>query len=874
MSLLSDWKERARSLVSGDRQERELREEMEVHIQMETEKNLRAGMGAEEARRKARVAFGGVDSAMEGVRDASGVRPLDDFTRDVRHSLRTLGRHPGFTTVTVATLAIGIGASTAMFTLVDSVLLRPLPYADPDRLLSIAERPPSGAAEAPTSPRSVTAWRQQSASFESIAAYTDRPFTLRDQGSGEAAEVRVRLATSEYFDVLRARALHGSTLFSTDAADRVVLSHALWQSRYGGDPAVVGRAITLNDEAHFIVGVMPRDFRSVGGRPEMFASMRFNNPAWPGRYLSTIARLRPGVTEETARAEMATIGARMAIDRPDSHKNWSVTVASLQERVTGEARPALLVLLAAVSLLLLIACANVANLFLGRAVARRKEMAVRRSLGASRRRLIQQTMTEAIVVATIAGVCGVLLAYWGTGAVVRALPPDLALPRLDEVSIDPRVLAFALGVSLVTGVLFGAAPAVSGSAVDPAGALRETSRGVAGGRARLRRALVVGEVALAVTMLAGAGLLVRTVQNLMSVDAGVRGEGVLAMRLNLAGERYREPASRRAFVRELLERLSAVPGTTAAGTTSAMPLAGAKSANFFHRNDRPLPAPGEELGADYRVVGGRYFEAIGIPLIRGRVFDAGDDENAPPRFIVNEALAERYFPGEDAVGKHITYEWYGPQSGEIVGVVGSVREMALDEAPSPAVYRPLAQDPSQRVTVVLRAAVEPLSLGHSAAAVVRDVDPALPPPEVRTLEELMTGTLSRQRLTMFLLVGFAAVSLLLVVIGLYGIVAYSVAQRTRELGIRMALGAQRSDVLRMVIGEGMALGAAGVVIGLGGALALRRLPAGLLYGVTPTDPGTFVAVAIVLGATTLLASYLPASRASRINPAGVLGAEN
>jgi predicted permease len=305
-----------------------------------------------------------------------------------------------------------------------------------------------------------------------------------------------------------------------------------------------------------------------------------------------------------------------------------------------------------------------------------------------------------------------------------------------------------------------------------------------------------------------------------------------------------------------------------------MPLSGARSANFFHRNDRPLPAPGEELGADYRVVGGRYFEAIGIPLIRGRVFDASDDENAPPRFIVNRALAERYFPGEDAVGKHITYEWYGPQSGEIVGVVGSVREMALDEAPSPAVYRPHAQDPSQLVTVVLRAAVEPLSLGHSAAAVVRDVDPALPPPTVRTLEELMTGTLSRQRLTMFLLVGFAAVSLLLVVIGLYGIVAYSVAQRTRELGIRMALGAQRSDVLRMVIGEGMVLGAAGVVIGLGGALALRRLPAGLLYGVTPTDPGTFVVVAIVLGATTLLASYLPASRASRINPAGVLGAEN
>jgi predicted permease len=428
--------------------------------------------------------------------------------------------------------------------------------------------------------------------------------------------------------------------------------------------------------------------------------------------------------------------------------------------------------------------------------------------------------------------------------------------------------------SLVTGLLFGAVPAVSGSAVDPAGALRESSRGVAGGRSGLRRALVIGEVALAVTVLAGAGLLVRTVQNLMSVDAGMRADGVLTMRLNLAGERYGEESVRRTFVSELLPRLQALPGTIAAGTTSAMPLSGAKSANFFHRNDRPIPAPGEELDADYRVVGGQYFEAIGIPLIRGRVFDASDDEKAPPRFVVNEALAQRYFPGEDPIGKHITYEWYGPRSGEIVGVVGSVREMALDEEPAPAVYRPHAQDPAPTVTVVLRAAGDPLLLGRAAAGAVRAIDPALPAPRLRTVEDLMAGTLSRPRLMMYLLVGFAALSLVLVVIGLYGIVAYSVAQRTRELGIRMALGAQRSDVLRMVVGEGMALGAIGLAIGMAGALALRRLPSGLLYGVTPSDPGTFLLVASVLAATTFLASYLPASRATRINPAGVLGAEN
>ena len=874
MSVLSDLAERLRALVFRARDERELQEELRTHVEMQVDQNLRQGMPEAEARRQAALAFGGIDNVREEVRDATGVRPLEDFVRDVRHSARTLARRPGFTIVAVATLAIGIGASTAMFTLVDSVLLRPLAYADPGRLVWVAEVPPGAVEANPTSPRSVTTWQRQATSFQAVTAFTDRVLTVRDREDGEAAEVRARLVVHDYFMLLGARAQVGRTLLPEDAGTRhVVLGHELWRTRYASDPAIIGRTLLVNDIANTIVGVMPPDFHSVGGQPEMWATMTFNNPDWAGRYLSVIARLRPNVSVDGAQAEMSGIAARMATERPDSHRNWTVVVKALQEHVTGKARPALLLLLGAVALLLLIACANVASLFLGRATSRRKEMAVRRSLGASRGRLIMQTMSEAFVVSTVAGAIGIALAYWGTAAIVRVLPPDLALPRLDEVAVDPRALAFALAVSVLTGLLFGAAPALSGSAVDPGGALRDSTRGATGGRTRLRSALIIAEVALAVVLLAGAGLLVRTVRNLLDVDTGMQARGALTMRLGLGGERYADAGRRREFVRELLPRLSAIPGATAVGTVGWLPLSGARSANSYFRNDRPAPGPGEELVADYRVVGGQYFAAMGMRLVRGRVFDRTDDENAPPRFVINEALAQRDFPGEDPLGKHITYEWFGPQSGEIVGIVGSVRESALDKDPSPAVYRPHAQDPWGQMTIVLRTSGDPSLAGPGAVAAVRAVDPTLPAPQLRTLEQVVTDTLSRQRLTMFLLAGFAMVSLLLVMIGLYGVISWSVAQRTRELGVRIALGAQRGDVLRMVVREGMLLAAAGVVIGVIGALALSRVISGLLYGVAPTDPWNLVVVTGLLAGTTLVASWIPANRATRIDPVGVLGAE-
>ena len=872
MSVFTDLGERLRALLFRGREARELQEELRTHLEMQVEKNLGDGMSEPEARRSAKLALGGMDNIREEVRDASGVRPLEDFVRDVRHSIRTLARRPGFTIVAVATLAIGIGASTAMFTLVNSVLLRPLAYAEPGRLVHIAEVAPSAETNS-ASPRSVTAWRKQSTTFETIAASTDRQQTLRDGEGAEAIEAGVRLTTVEYFTLLGARAQLGRTLLPEDErAPRVVLSDALWRSRYGASPGIVGRTVILNDVPHTVVGVMPRDFHSVGGQPELWAAMTFNDPDWLGRYLQVLARLKPGVTIGAAQAEMASIAARMSTDRPDSHRDWGARVTPLQEHVIGKTRPALLLLFGAVSLLLVIACANVASLFLGRAAARRKEMAVRRSLGATRGRLIMQTMSEALVIAVIAGAVGVLVAYAGTDAIVRVLPADLALPRVDEIAVDRRVLIFAMLVSIATGLLFGAVPALSGAAVDPGGALRESARGVAGGRARMRNALVIAEIALAVVLLAGAGLLVRTVGNLLRVDAGIRAEGVLTMRLRLAGGGY-DAARRRGFMEELLPRLAALPGATAVGSVGSLPLTGARSANWFFRNDRPKPGPGEGLGADYRVVGGDYFAAMGMQVIRGRVFDTTDDENAPPRFIVNEALAERYFPGEDPLGKHITYEWFGPQSGEIVGIVGSVRESGLDQAPSPGVYRPHAQDPWPQMSVVLRTTGDPAQLGAAAVAAVRGVDPTLAMPQLRTLEQVVTDTLSRQRLTMFLLAGFAAMSLLLVVIGLYGVISYSVSQRTRELGVRIALGAQRSDVLRLVVTEGMVLVAIGVLIGVAASVAMSRVLAGLLFGVAPTDPWNLLAVASLLTATALVASWFPANRATRIDPVGVLGAE-
>ena len=854
----------------------DVEDELEFHFAMRLDDLMRRGLSESQARAQAEREFGDVrrirsemtEIGQRRKRRAERARGWESVRQDVRYAASTLRRSPGFTAVAALTLALGIGASSAMFTLVNSVLLRPLEYREPHRLVMLWERSPSGNDENVVSPANFFDWREQAESFTELAATYDRHLNLT--GGGEAELIPARLTTANFFSLLGASAQLGRTYVPGEDAENVaVLSHRLWQRRFGGDPAVIGRTITINDQALTVVGIMPADFRSVGLQPELWAPAELDRQ-WPGRYLQVVGRLRPDATPERAQTEMNGIARRLEEVRPERNTRWGINLVPLHEQVTGDVRPALLVLLGAVGLLLLIACANVANLLLGRAATRRKEMAVRLSLGATRTRLVRQTLTESLLLAGLAGVLGLVLAMWGTQALVRLLPADLALPRLDEVRMDGRALGFALGVSLLTAFLFGAAPALLGSSVNLSEALREATRSTTGGRSRLRRGLVVGEVALAVVLLVGAGLLGRSLQRLLEVNTGLRTDRVLTMRVMLTGAQYAEGSAKREFVRNLLSRVAVLPGVRSAGGAIYLPLTGQKVGFTSWRADRPRAPEGQELPTDIRVIAGDYFATLGIPLLRGRAFDARDDESAPPVFVINEELARRHFPGEDPIGKRITF---GDVTGEIVGLVGNVREMGPMGEPAPAIYRAYAQMPTARVTIVIRSDGDPLALASSTAAAVREIDPNQPVAEVRSMEQVASRTVTRQRLNLYLLGCFAGVALLLAGLGLYAIISYSVAQRSHEIGLRVALGARHGDVLRLILREGMSLTALGLLIGLAISLAVTRVMASLLFGIRATDPLTLVAVAAFLTAVALLASYLPGRRATRVDPMIALRAE-
>lgn len=791
---------------------------------------------------------------------------MDTLRKDIRYALRSLGRNPGFAVVAVLTLALGIGASVAMFTVVNSVLLQPLGFHDPGRLVMVWERPPSEPDfDNYTSPANFADWREQATRFEALAAMTDRPVNLT--GAGAPEEVLARLTTPNYLGLLGVSARHGRTFVPGDETESVVvLSHGLWQRRYGGDPSIVGETITINGSPSTVLGVMPADFRPVGTAvPQAWIPIELS-PDWRGRFLSVVGRLAPGTSVEEARTEMRGIADRLAVEFPRYNAEWSADVVPLHEQEVGDVRPALLVLLGAVGLLLLIACANLANLLLGRTAQRRKEMAVRLSLGATRGRLVRQTMTEALVLAGVAGLVGLLFAAWGVDLLVGLAPSELALPRLGEVGLDARVVLFAMAVSLVTGAVFGIAPALANSGVELGAALRDAMRGSTGGHNRLRRGLVVAEVALAVVLLVGAGLLGRSLHNLLRTDTGMRTEQVLTMRLSLSGGSYQDEDALRGFVSRLLPRLDALPRAGAVGSITWLPLAGSKSATAYTVVGRPDPAPGQEPGADIRIIGGEYHRAMGIPVLRGRTFDARDHETAPRTYVINQALVEEQFPGENPIGRRLSIPWGEPLEGEIIGVVGNVRESGIDQEPAPAIYWSYPQMPSSRVNVVVRTAGEPAALATAAAGVVRDLDPDLPVAEIRTLEQVVGTAVSRPRFILTLLGGFAVASLLLAGLGLFGVVSYSVAQRRNEIGVRVALGARSRDVLRLVVGEGMGLTAVGLVVGIIAALALTRVMASLLYNVQPTDPLTLLGSSLFLGGVALAATYLPARRATRVDP--------
>lgn len=816
---------------------------------------------------------------------------MDTFVQDVKYALRALVRNPGFTLVAVVALALGIGANSAIFSVVNAVLLRPLPYAEPERLMTVWQNNlKRGWHEDVVTPADYLDWREQNHVFEAMAAYLGRGFNL--SFGGQAERIRGAVVSADFFKVLGTAPQLGRGFLPEDLRGQggrlVLIGHSLWQRKFGGAPDVVGRSIALDSESFTVVGVAPPGFE-FPETAQAWALAKQNVPEnpWlpPGTDLTTlrglhyfpvIARLKSGVTRAEAQAEMDTIAARLAARYPDTNADTGAEVIPLHQHLVGDVRPALLVFLGAVGLVLLIACANVANMSLARNAARRREVAIRTALGANRVRLLRQYLTESVLLALLGGGAGILLALWGCDLLV-ALKPD-SIPGVSSVGVDPRVLGFTLALSVLTGLLFGVAPALHASSADPHEALKEGGRSSsAGPRARLLRSgLVVSQMAIALVLLSGSGLLVRSFLRLQSIDPGLLIDGVLTVRLWTPDASYATGARQSQFYSEVLRRVRALPGVETAAATTDLPLSGTDSYLGFQIEGRPPAGPGDGPESGLHQVTPDYFRALGIPILRGRPLNQGDVDGALSVKVVSQTLAERYWPGEDPIGKRISYgtnEKNEPQWSTVVGVAGDVRQKGLHAEPRPEAYASALQWPSRYMTLIVRSPLDPAALAEAVRREVRAVDPDVPAYEVKTLREVLDGSLAARRFNMALLMIFAAVAVALAGVGLYGVIAYMVNQRTHEIGVRLALGAGRADILRLVVGHGMALAIGGVVLGLAGAFALTRLMASLLTGVAVTDPLTYIFVGLLLSAVALLACYVPGSRAARVDPMAALRSE-
>jgi putative ABC transport system permease protein len=802
--------------------------------------------------------------------------------QDLRYGVRTMLRSPGLTAAAILALALGIGANTAIFSVVNAVLLRPLPYPGADALLGVHQVWSTTPDEHDVlSIDDVVALREGTAGVMQVAAYVTPVGGFAVTGAGEPEQVAGTAVTAETFEVLRTRPALGRAFQAEDGRPDsqpvVVLSHALWQRRFGGDPGVIGRALTVDARPYVICGVMPAGFRfprdAVADlwtilRPERSSSR-------PPYYVRAIARPLPGAGPAEVQGALAAVTRQIKEWFPDAPGDWTLASAPLKDEMVGDARPALLVLLGAVALVLLIATANIANLLLARATARRGEMAIRAALGAGRGRLVRQLITESLVLAAAGGTFGVILSLWGTDLLVRLGPGNL--PRLHEVGIDPRVLLYTAAVTILSGVLFGLAPALQASRPALAPGLGAAGRGGTdrAGR-RLGGLLVVTEIALAVTLLCGAGLLIRSFLRLQRVDPGIDAGGVLTASISLPDVRYPDETKRSVFFRELVERAGRIPGVRAAAISMSLPPHMLVMTNPCTVEGRPLPPGRNPPAVAQLLIGGDYFGALGVPLLRGRDFTPGDAAGAPEVAIVNRTMAVTLFAGEDPIGRRLKLGDPGPGSPwvTIVGVVGDVKYTGLDRPPEPTLYTPYEQNlwwPT--MFLIVRSSIDPAGLSESIRAQVAGLDPLLPVSRVRTMEELLEQSVAAPRFRTMLLGIFATTALLLAAVGIYGVLSYAVGQRTREIGIRMALGARRPQVLSLVLGQAMAQTGLGVAIGLAAAVALSRVLAGLLFGVDPIDPATFGAVTLVMAAAALLAAGVPALRATRVDPAVALRAE-
>lgn len=800
--------------------------------------------------------------------------------QDVRYALRMLLKNPGFTFVAVITLALGIGATSAMFSVINAVLLRPLPYHEPERLVTIWEESPErDLFQIPVSFANLRDWSDQTQTFEQIAAYTFTNLNL--SGAGEPARLATVRASANLFSLVGAVPLLGRTFLPEEDSEGsgrvVILSHAVWRQRFGSDPGIVGQSLALNNQAYTVVGVMPSSFQFPVGfgylGKVLNDPMEIYVPLAPtkrelsrGNYsFFAIGRLKPGATIEQARAEMTTIEGRLEQQYPDTNTGMGVSLVATREQTVKEIRPALLVLFGAVSFLLLIACANIANLLLARGASRQKEFAIRAALGASRARVLRLLLTESLILSLAGGCLGLLLALWSTDALV-ALAPD-NLPRLHEVGIDGRVFGFTLAVSLATSILFGFIPAIHAAKPDLNEALKEGSRGSTGSGAakRLRGALVSAEVALSLVLLIGAGLMIRSFFRLQQMSLGFNPDNALAVNLSLSPARYPEDRQQAAFFHEALERLQSLPGIQAAGATTGLPLTLNLSGTDFRIEGRPEPEAGKEMMIHTRSVSPGYFGTLGITLIKGRDFSDRDKSGAPAAAIINNELTRIYFPNEDPIGKRITFDDGGSWM-SIVGIIDDVKQLGQDSTAKPEVYFPFSQMTSSSMSLVVRTSSSPASVVASIKDQIQQIDKDLPITDVKTMRQLLAESVSGRRFNMLLLTIFGAVALILAAVGIYGVISYTVSQRTHEIGIRMALGADTRHVLKLVVGQGMWLALVGIAIGLGASFFLTGLMSSLLFGVTATDPVTFVVISAVLTGVALAATLAPARRATKVDP--------
>jgi predicted permease len=883
--MWNDLRFRLRSLFRREVVETELNQELRFHFDNEVEKYKRSGMSAEEAKRRARLSFGGHEQIKEDIREAHGTSFVDNTLQDLSYAIRQLRANPTFAIVITLTLALSIGANSAIFSVIHGVLLKTLPYPEPDRLVRIFLSN-SAYPKFPLNPFDFRDFRSRNQSFESLAAFTRGDVQL--SGSGEPVRLNAFGITSGYFHALGLQPQLGHEFDEKAEIPgnglQIMLSDRLWRTRFDAAPDIVGRKITLNMQPFTVVGVMPPGTEHPGNEYQPLAYGEDVDAWWPfafdgnpsqrgSHYIEGIGRLKKGVTVEQAREEMNALMTQLGREHPGD-QGWKVIVVPLDSEIVGSSRRLLLVLLGAVGMVLLIACANAANLLLARASTRQREIAVRLALGAPRSRVVRQLLTESLLISFVGGAIGLALALVGVKVLVSLLPANF--PRAHDIHVSAPVFAFTFAVSVVTGILFGLAPALQASRTDPNQGLHKGGRATTGSghQSRLRNALVVSEVGLACVLLIGAGLMLRSLLNIVHLDPGFRQDHVLTATLSLPHTEYKDDLSITRFTDPLVTALRSLPGVQSVGLGSDLPWTGYDDNSGFNIEGKQ-PPPHEEFHARYHMASTDYFRALGTPLLRGRFFNEGDKKDAPAVVIINHALAQRYWPGEDAIGKRITFE-DNPKDKDwltIVGVVGDVKDQPNSPGAEPAFWWSGAQNPFGNMSLVIRADSDPQLLIDAVRKSVAQLNPALAVGNVRLMDQIVAGSVATPRFA-FILVGlFAGLAILLAAIGTYGVISYSVTQRTPEFGLRMALGAQRLDVLRLVLIQAAKLVLSGTAIGVILALVLARALKSLIYEVSPTDPVTYAAIGFAVIAVAIFACYIPAQKATEADPMIALRAE-